>query len=182
MFKPSIFLFSLQCFLWKEKTVLLNDEATGAEWLVAQGSISSLLRLIRIWGSNKRDLTCTCTLLKPQAVGFFFCHHRCRCCRLHASLPRSDSLSVLSKSALWQLPYWCFVFFHLGPPSGPYSIGWKPLALFSDSTSHSEWKDEGLSYCLLSVTGTPSDGRVCCRSSQRCMGVNVLLDILLYWW
>lgn len=33
-----------------------------------------------------------------------------------------------------------------------------------------------------SVTGAPSEGSVYWRSSQRCMEVNVLLDMLLYWW
>lgn len=33
-----------------------------------------------------------------------------------------------------------------------------------------------------SVTRAPSEASVYWRSSQRCMEVNVLLDMLLYWW
>lgn len=33
-----------------------------------------------------------------------------------------------------------------------------------------------------SVTRGPSEASVYWRSSQRCMEVNVLLDMLLYWW
>lgn len=35
---------------------------------------------------------------------------------------------------------------------------------------------------LHSLTGAPTVASVDWRSSQRCMEVNVLLDILLYWW
>lgn len=99
---------------------------------------------------------------------------------------RPQSLSISSQSALWQLAslnacnfFFSLWFYSAGPASGSLATGQKPLTLLRDFTSHSVWRG-GPSYCFLHVTGAPSEGGVYMRSSQRCMEVNVVLDMVLW--
>lgn len=125
-------------------------------------------------------------LLMPRATRCLSLKLLLQCLPLAlSSLAKSYSLPISSKSASWQVSRSCAFFFVVllskTTMRGTHAAGLKPQALFRDLTSHVG--GGGHPHCLLAEwQDPPSEASAYWRSSKRCMEVNVLLDMQLYWW